>query len=1003
MVKIQDSDRVELFILLISNDQQLIDNYTNCTKAFPSKSYIQTVTSNYNSAIEELGRKKYDVIFLDLFLFDSGGLLSIKDISNHGLDAKVIVLLPSDKKEMISSVIGAGAYDCIIKENFGPDLYQNIIGRIFESDNSPETVSVANEIEIFENLTKIIPDAVLFADLTGKAIYMSDRIIDLLGLNSCSDFIGRQIFSVIAENQRERAIEEFNKLLETGQMNDIEYEVIKQDGSSIFINVNGSLLKDNKGKPKAVIFIGRDITKSLSFQNELISTRSILEHKFEERTLELEKANEKLRHYIHRHRQVEYITNILYDLALALCISSSLRDAVRLAVDAAILVSKMDCGAIYIWDEGIKSLDMIFQRGLTPDFINQTNHYDYESGIVQLMLTCKPIYSKFNEGMLTVNGSIENEDLKAVALIPLIHQGKLVGTLNVASRTFSEVSFITRQSLETIAVQIGGIIARFKSEEAMARNKERLRTQFDSIPIPTYIWEKIEGDMVLVDFNQTAKIFSQGKLDEWRGVKAIELIKDNEEAYKLFIQSINDKKNCEKEIRYCFKTTGETRNLLLKMAYIPDGQVLLHAMDITEIKRAEEVLKNQSQILEEKVLQRTSELEKAYNDLTLEMGQRRRAEKDLAESETRYRSLIEAKGDLIGEIDLEGLITYISPQIEKVLGYSYEEVIGKMNITDIIAENGNQDFLRLLAEYIAGPVFIQTENASIRRKDGKIISFEVSAIPIFDDKGILTGIRGLGTDITDKIEAADKIKKIQLSLEKKASELEAINKEFEHYSYVVSHDLKEPLRTIYSSADFLRKDLEPLLSGSQEKYFEYLVEAVKRSFDYVDGLLALSRIGRIQQPLEEIDMRIFMKGMLNTLHLPEDVDVVLPEDFPPIESEPVLLQQIFQNLLVNAVKFNDSDRKRIEIGWSTENGNYIQFFVRDNGRGIDPSNFEKIFQIFEKVHLKDSDQGMGLGLAIVKKAANQLKGNVRVESEVGKGSTFFVVFPFSNKDVKIEI
>lgn len=991
MGAIPDTSFEDIFILLIGRDPSLASMFTQCiAKKLPKKCHLQ-VLSDYEESLNELNRYNYEYIFLDLLILESGGLLSINDISSRRSNSKIILFVSKEKEDIAAKSLFAGAHDYLIKEDVTADSLNDFLTKMISSQIIVDKDTRCEEF--INNLVESIPGAVLLTDLRGKSLYISDQVLELYAAASREELIGKNVFNFVVESQRERAINEFNEMLSTGIMPKTEYEIKRIDDSILFISANGTLLKDRDNQPYASIFTIWDITNTHHFQNELILSKTILEQTVKERTVELERTNEKLKQYIDRHRQAEYLTNISYDLALALCISSNLTDALRLAVDAAILVSKMDCGSIYILNDEAKTFDLAFQRGNTPQYIKQAISYDFESDFVQLMFASKPVYGMFNETGIKLNDTLIREGLKASALLPLIHQGKLVGSMLIASKTLKEVPFIIRQSLETIAVQIAGIIARFKVEDMSVRSEEKLRSHFNSIPVPTYILEIKDDEIVLKEHNEAAKNFAVDKFEEFRGIKSIDFLKNNDEAYKSILECLSERKNCEIEIEYQSKTIDRPNNLLLKMVYLHDAQVLLHAMDVTEIRNAEEILKDYSTTLEEKVKQRTIELENAYNILLDEMAQRQRAEQELVESEKRYRSLIEAKGDLIGEIDLDGYITYISPQVIQTLGYTKEEILNKKNISEIILKDGQQRVENLIAQYHSQPTFIRAAELSLKRKNGEVLVFEVSIIPIFNEMGKLSGLRGLGSDVTSKIEAAERISKIQTSLEQKAMELEAINKEFEHYSYVVSHDLKEPLRTIYSSAEYLKKDLLTILDDSQLKYFEYLSEAVKRSFDYIEGLLALSRIGRIRKTIDEIDMKIFLRGLLISLNLPANVNIIYSDSLPSIESDTILLQQIFQNLINNAVKFNDSARKTVEIGCDSTDGNSIRFFVKDNGRGIDPVNYDKIFKVFEKVHIKDNDEGMGLGLAIVKKAVSQLNGKVQVESILGEGSIFYVTLP----------
>ena len=151
---------------------------------------------------------------------------------------------------------------------------------------------------------------------------------------------------------------------------------------------------------------------------------------------------------------------------------------------------------------------------------------------------------------------------------------------------------------------------------------------------------------------------------------------------------------------------------------------------------------------------------------------------------------------------------------------------------------------------------------------------------------------------------------------------------------------------------------------------------------------------------EQMDMGVFLKGLIASLHLSPDIEVVMAKDWPPIEADKAILRHAFEDLIINAVKFNDSSSKRIEIGWSPVGKNRFEVFVRDNGIGVDPRYHEHIFGGFERLHGKDTYEGLGLGLATVKKATGKLHGSVRMESTPGKGSTFFVTLPKKQKEME---
>ena len=166
----------------------------------------------------------------------------------------------------------------------------------------------------------------------------------------------------------------------------------------------------------------------------------------------------------------------------------------------------------------------------------------------------------------------------------------------------------------------------------------------------------------------------------------------------------------------------------------------------------------------------------------------------------------------------------------------------------------------------------------------------------------------------------------------------------------------------------------------------------------VDDVLEFSRVSRRSLTFDQVDMGVLVQGLIVMLELPAEVQLVLPQDWPVLEAEPTLLKQIFQNLIDNAVKYNASPQKIVELGWQPAGEEGYEFFVRDNGIGIAPGYHERIFRVFERLHTRDEYEGTGAGLAIVKKAAERLQGSVRVESEFGKGSTFFVTMPRTRKE-----
>ena len=230
-------------------------------------------------------------------------------------------------------------------------------------------------------------------------------------------------------------------------------------------------------------------------------------------------------------------------------------------------------------------------------------------------------------------------------------------------------------------------------------------------------------------------------------------------------------------------------------------------------------------------------------------------------------------------------------------------------------------------------------------------------------------------------------------VQQRTRELQETNDELSQYAYAVSHDLRTPLRGIRNYADFLQEDLADTLEDEQKRYLDGLLRAVREADHMVDGLLTLSRISSRDLPLESIDLNIFLRGLIASLELPADVHIIMQTDWPTIQTEVALLRQIFQNIILNGAKFNQSSVKEITLNWVLGEDQTYQFSIHDNGIGIDPIYQERIFGVFERLHTYQEYSGTGIGLAIVRKAVRKLRGSVRIESQLGQGSTFIVQLP----------
>ncbi len=217
--------------------------------------------------------------------------------------------------------------------------------------------------------------------------------------------------------------------------------------------------------------------------------------------------------------------------------------------------------------------------------------------------------------------------------------------------------------------------------------------------------------------------------------------------------------------------------------------------------------------------------------------------------------------------------------------------------------------------------------------------------------------------------------------------VESANKELNDFAYVVSHDLKAPLRGIGSLSEWLLADYADKFDEQGREFVNLLMNRVQKMQNLIDGILQYSRVGRLQEESRQVNLNKVVADVIDLLSPSENIQIEIANKLPIVYCEKTRIEQVFQNLLSNAIKFIDKSQGKILID-CTEDNDYWYFSVADNGLGIEKQYFEIIFQIFQKLS-SNKDDSTGIGLALVKKIVEMYDGKVWVESEVGQGSTFF--------------
>lgn len=369
-----------------------------------------------------------------------------------------------------------------------------------------------------------------------------------------------------------------------------------------------------------------------------------------------------------------------------------------------------------------------------------------------------------------------------------------------------------------------------------------------------------------------------------------------------------------------------------------------------------------------------------------DLSERLELERKLWETEARYRYLIE---DAIDTLDTGIMLLDRDKQViwaNQTIGYLFhlerDELIG-VDLRRILSQLQPQmleaeAYDQLLAAGKGSFVFTLRNGFEER-----IIEFR--SLPIETE-------RYRGGRIDHYIDLTE-LKKLERELLEKTKRLEESNHQLEEFSHVVSHDLKQPLRTIQAYTQFLIEDYREKLDEQGMNYLQALQRSSVRMKNLIGDLLKLASIGSKREPLEPVDVKGVLAEVREDLGaLLNGVEFVCPEELPVIVANRTRMAELFANLISNAVKYNDKPHKQVTIGWEEQSDGDV-FYVRDNGMGIEERYQDRVFELFERLNPRDDPESTGAGLAICKRIVNEIGGRIWVESEVGRGSTFYFRVP----------
>ncbi|MDJ0592181.1 MAG: ATP-binding protein [Pleurocapsa sp. MO_226.B13] len=379
------------------------------------------------------------------------------------------------------------------------------------------------------------------------------------------------------------------------------------------------------------------------------------------------------------------------------------------------------------------------------------------------------------------------------------------------------------------------------------------------------------------------------------------------------------------------------------------------------------------------------------DNLKSELETRKRLETDLA----RRVEVLEASEDYIGLADVEGNIIWHNPRMKSIFGAVGQD----LDPTKLTIADYHPDWAFKIIQARGIPTAIEhgswLDETALLTKDGREIPVSQLIIAHKSDRGKVKYISTVMRDLTIQ-------KQTEKSLQQRAEELEWVNKELfkttsllkkrnqelDRFAYVTSHDLKAPLRAISNLATWLGEDLEDQIPEENQQQLKLMQSRVKRMDGLIQGLLEYSRVGRKSTPTQIVNVKDVVLNAIDSLSPPPEFEIIVADNLPTLKTEVILLEQVFANLISNAIKYHPQKKGKVVISVQ-ERDKFYEFAVCDDGLGIDPRYHDRIFTIFQTLQARDTFESTGIGLSIVKKIVEGQGGKIWVESQLGAGATFY--------------
>ena len=406
---------------------------------------------------------------------------------------------------------------------------------------------------------------------------------------------------------------------------------------------------------------------------------------------------------------------------------------------------------------------------------------------------------------------------------------------------------------------------------------------------------------------------------------------------------------------------------------------------LKQIQRRDSELLDAKEGLEIKVQERTADLSKANEQMAVEIAERKKAEEEIRKSQKILQDMINAMPFGVVVVGKDRKITQANAAAYRLSGYEEGELMECLCHDTLCPADKDHCPIFNLGQKV------DLSERKLVRKDKTQIPIIKSVIPMrLGDEDVLLEAF---VDITRQKEAEESMKELNQSLEE-------ANKEMKNFVYIASHDLREPLRKITAFGTMLQTSLEGKLDPDDSENLHFMIDGSQRMNKMIEGLLIYSRVSSKIQPPQTVDLNEIVSQLqqleLSMLLQEKQVVMEVPQPLPSVEVDPVQIRQLMQNLIANGVKYQKKGNiPHITITSKPAANDMVRVEITDNGIGIKPEYMQSMFVMFKRLHTREEYEGTGIGLAVCKKIVERHGGQIGVESQPDKGSTFWFTVPLA--------